>query len=55
MNKTQTEKKLYAFNTIFRVYVNGAKPFLNPAERLPADHFRYPQSTPRVLKQQTSC
>ena len=47
---TQAEKKFYTSNAIFRVDVNDVKSFLNPAGRLPADHFRYPQYMRRVLK-----
>ena len=42
MNKAQEENKFYAFHAVFRVDV---KPFQNPTERLPADHFLDPQST----------
>ena len=44
LNKTQAEKKFDASNAIFRIDVNDVKPFLNSAERLPADDYRYPQS-----------
>ena len=50
MNKVQAEKKFYALNAVFRVDVNDVKPFQNPTERLPADHFLDPQSMPRLLK-----
>ena len=50
LNKTQAKKKFYPSNAIFRADVNDVKPFLNPAGKLPADHFRYPQSMARVLK-----
>ena len=36
MNKSQAEKKVYAFHTVFRVDV---KPFQNPTETSPFDHF----------------
>ena len=49
-NKTQAKKKVNASDAIFRVDVNDVKPFLNPAGRLLADHFRYLQYMPRVLK-----
>ena len=32
MNKSQAEKKVYAFHAVFRVDVNGVKPFQNPTE-----------------------
>ena len=32
MNKSQSEKKVYAFQTVFRVDVNDVKPFQNPTE-----------------------
>ena len=50
MNKSQAEKKVYAFHTVFRVDVNGVKPFQNPTETSPFDHFLDPQSMPRLLK-----
>ena len=50
MNKSQAEKKVYAFNAVFRVDVNDFKPFQNPTETSPFDHFLYPQSMPRLLK-----
>ena len=39
MNKAQAEKKYYVLHAVFRNDVNGVKPFQNPIERLPADHF----------------
>ena len=50
LNKTQLEKKLYAFNAIFRVDVNDVKSFQKITGRLPADHFHDPQSMPRIFK-----
>ena len=46
MNKSQTEKKVYAFLAVFR----DVKPFHNPTERSPFDHFLDPQSMPRLFK-----
>ena len=43
MNKSQAEKKVYAFYAIFRVDVNDVKQFQNPSEMLPFDHFLDPQ------------
>ena len=50
MNKSQTEKKVYAFHAVFRVDVNDVKPFQNPTETSPFDHFLDPQSMPRLFK-----
>ena len=50
MNKSQAEKKVYVFHAVFRVDVNGVKPFQNPTGRSPFDHFIDPQSMPRLLK-----
>ena len=50
MNKSQAEKKVYAFQAVFRVDVNDVKPFQNPTETPPFDHFLDPQSMPRHLK-----
>ena len=50
MNKSQTEKKVYAFQAVFRVYVNDVKPFQNPTETSPFDHFLDLQSMPRLFK-----
>ena len=44
MNKSQAEKKVYVFYAVFRVDVNDAKPFQNPTETWPFDHFLAPQS-----------
>ena len=50
MNKSQTENKVYAFHAVFRVDVNDVKPFQNPTETSPFDHFFDPQSMTRVFK-----
>ena len=50
MNKSQAEKKVYAFNAVFRVDVNDVKSFQNPTETSPFDHFLDPQSMPRLFK-----
>ena len=50
MNKSQAEKKVYAFHAAFRVDVNDVKPFQNPPETSPFDHFLDPQSMPRLFK-----
>ena len=38
MNKSQSEKKVYAFQTVLRVDVNDVKPFQNPTETSSFDH-----------------
>ena len=43
-------KKVYAFHAIFRVDVNDVKPFQNPTETSPFDHFLDLQSMPRLFK-----
>ena len=50
MNKSQAEKKVYAFHAVFRVDVNDVKPFQNPTETSPFDHFLDPQYMPRLFK-----
>ena len=50
MNKSQAEKKVYAFHVVFRVDVNDVKPSQNPIETSPFDHFLDPQSMPRLFK-----
>ena len=50
MNKSQAEKKVYAFNAVFRVDVCDVKPFQNPTEMSPFDHFLDPQSMQRLFK-----
>ena len=47
MNKSQAEKKVYAFHAVFKVDVNDVKPFQNPTETLLFDHFLDPQSMPK--------
>ena len=42
MNKAQAENQLFVFHAVLRVDVNDVKPFQNPTERLPADHFLDP-------------
>ena len=48
MDKAQAKKKNNAFNAAFRVDVNDVKPFKNPSETSPFDHFLDPQSMPRL-------
>ena len=50
MNKSQAEKKVYAFHAVFRVDVNDVNPFQNPTETSPFDHFLDLQSMPRLFK-----
>ena len=50
MNKSQAEKKVYAFHAVFRVDVNDVKPFQNPTETSQFDHFLNPQYMPRLFK-----
>ena len=50
MNKAQAEKKVNGFHAVFRVDVNDVKPYQNPTETLPFDHFLDPQSLPRLFK-----
>ena len=50
MNKSQAEKKVYAFHAVFRVDVNGVKRFQNPTETSPFDHYLDPQSMQRRFK-----
>ena len=50
MNKPQAEKKVCTFHAVFRVDVNDVKPFQNPTETSPFDHFLAPQSIPRHFK-----
>ena len=50
MNKSQSEKKVYAFHAVFRVEVNDIKSFQNPTETSPFYHFLDPQSMPRLFK-----
>ena len=55
MNKSQAEKKVYAFHAVFRVKVYDVKPFQNPTEMSPLDHFLDPQSMPRLFKTINRC
>ena len=50
MNKSQAEKKVYAFYAVFRVDVNDVKPFQNPTETSPFDHFLDRHSMQRLFK-----
>ena len=50
MNKSQAETKVFAFYAVFRVDVNDVKPFQNPTETSPFDHFLDTQSMPRTFK-----
>ena len=50
MNKSQAETKVYAFYAVFRVDVNDVKPFQNPTDTSPFDHFLDPQSMQRLFK-----
>ena len=50
MNKSQAEKKVYAFYAVFRDDVNDVKPFQNPTETSPFDYFLDQQSMPRPFK-----
>ena len=55
MKKSKAEKKVNAFNAVFRVDVNDVKPFQNPTETSPFDHFLDPQSMPRLFKTINRC
>ena len=50
MNKSQAEKNVYAFYAVFSVDVNDVRPFQNPLETSPFDHFLDPQFMPRLFK-----
>ena len=50
MNKSQSEKKVYAFHAVFRVDVNDVMSFQNPTETLSFDHLLDPLSMPRLFK-----
>ena len=50
MKKSQAEKKVYAFHAVFIVDINDVKPFQNPTETLPFDHFFDPRSMPSLFK-----
>ena len=55
MKKSKAENKVYAFNAVLRVDVNDVKPFQNPTETSPFDHFLDPQSMPRLFKTINRC
>ena len=55
MKKSKAEKNVYAFNAVFRVDINDVKPFQNPTETSPFDHFLDPQSMPRLFKTINGC
>ena len=55
MNKSQAGKKVYAFHAVFRVDVNDVKPFQNPTETSPFDHFLDPQSHTGQCKRTGGC
>ena len=50
MNKSQAGKKVYAFHAVFRFDVNNVKPFQNPTETSPFDHFLETQTMHRLFK-----
>ena len=50
MKESQAEKKVYTIYAVFRVDVNGVKPFQNPTETSPFDNFLDPQSMPRHFR-----
>ena len=50
MNKSQAEKKVYAFHAVFRVDVNDVKPFQNPTGASPFYHFLDLQYMLRLFK-----
>ena len=50
MKKSKAEKKVYAFNEVFRFDVNDVKPFQNPTESSPFDHTIHPQFMPILFK-----
>ena len=50
MNKSQAEKKVNTFHAVFRVDINDVKPFQNPTETSPFDHFLDLQSMPRLFQ-----
>ena len=50
MNKSQAEKKVNAFHAVFRVDINDVKPFQNPTEKSPFDHYLDLQSMPSLFK-----
>ena len=50
MNKSQAEKKVYAFHAVFKCDVNDVKSFQNPTKTSPFDHFIDPQSMLKLFK-----
>ena len=50
MKKSQAEKEVYAFHAVFRVDVNDVKPFQDPTETSPFNHFLDPLSMLRLFK-----
>ena len=50
MNKSQSEKKVYAFHAVFRVDINDVKLFQNPTEMSSFDHLLETKSMPRLFK-----
>ena len=50
MNKSQAEKKVYAFHAVLRVDINDVKPFQNPTETSSFDHFLDLQYMRRLFK-----
>ena len=50
MNKSRAEKKVDAFHAVCRIDVNDVKPFQNPTETSPFDHFLDPNSMPKLFK-----
>ena len=50
MNESQAGEKVNAFHAVFRVDVNDVKPFQNPLEASPFDHFLDPQSMPKLFE-----
>ena len=55
MNKSQAEKKVYAFHAVFRDDVNDVRPFKNPTGRSPFDHFLDPLCMPRLFITRNRC
>ena len=49
-NKSQAEKKVYAFHAVFKVEVNDVKSFQNPTKTSPFDDFLDPQYMLRLFK-----
>ena len=55
MKNSKAEKKVYAFNEVFRVDVNDVKPFQKPTETSQFDHFLNSQSMLRLFKTINRC